>query len=140
MPPANEVCEGCFYRPQRSLGKVMFLQVSVILLTGGCASVHAGIHTPLSRHPPRSRPPGNRHPPGADTPLGSRHPSPEHAGRYGQCAGGTHPTGMQSCYTGLSFCSQGGGCLPKCMLGYTPLRSACWEIRAISILLECILV
>ena len=23
-------------------------------------------------------------------------------------------------YTCLSFCSQGGGCLPKCMLGYTP--------------------
>ena len=27
----------------------------------------------------------------------TRHlPSAEHAGRYGQCAGGTHPTGMQS--------------------------------------------
>ena len=32
----------------------------------------------------------------------------------------------------------GGGCLPQCMLGYTPreqttpLRSACWEIRATS--------
>ena len=31
-------------------------------------------------------------PPGPGTP-----PSAEHAGRYGQCAGGTHPTGMQSC-------------------------------------------
>ena len=41
------------------------------------ASVHAGIHTP----PPRSRP-----------------PAAEHTGRYGQRAGGTHPTGMQSCY------------------------------------------
>ena len=35
--------------------------------------------------------------PGADTPPGSRHPHAEHAGRYGQRAGGTHPTGMQSC-------------------------------------------
>ena len=57
-----------FYRPQRSWGKVIFSQASVILLTGGSASVNAGI------------------PPGA-----------EHAGRYGQRAGGTHPTGMQSC-------------------------------------------
>ena len=42
--------------------------------------------------------PDQVHPPGADTPL-SRHPQPsaEHAGRYGQRAGGTHPTGMQSC-------------------------------------------
>ena len=33
------------YRPQRSWGKVMFLQASVILSTGGggSASVHAGI-------------------------------------------------------------------------------------------------
>ena len=54
----------------------MFLQVSVILLTGGVsASVHAGIHTPGSRHPPEQTPPG------ADThhweqthPPGSRHP------------------------------------------------------------------
>ena len=51
------------YRPQRSWGKVMFLHVSVILLTrGGSASVHAGIADPPgSRHPPRSRPPGSRH-------------------------------------------------------------------------------
>ena len=38
-------------------------------------------------------PPQSRHPPG------SRHPPPpgaEHAGRYGQRAGGTHPNGMQS--------------------------------------------
>ena len=61
--------------------------------------------------------PGNRHPPGADTPLGADTPTgadtqlgadtpqeqtpsrTEHAGRYGQCAGGTHPTGMQSCFS-----------------------------------------
>ena len=46
--------------------------------------------TPPSRHPPEQTPPGSR-PPGADTPPA------KHAVRYGQRAGGTHPTGMQSC-------------------------------------------
>ena len=45
------------------------------------ASVHADIPPP-EQTPPREQTP----PPGA-----------EHAGRYGQCVGGTHPTGMQSC-------------------------------------------
>ena len=64
------------------------------------ASVHAGIpHPPQSRHPPdqtppwEQTPPQEQTPPGADTPPGT-----EHAGRYGQRAGGTHPTGMQSCF------------------------------------------
>ena len=66
--------------PATKLGKVMFLQASVILLTGGGTS-----HTPGSRPPPQSRPPGSRHPPeqtlppGADTPP-SR-PRPPGAGR-----------------------------------------------------------
>ena len=58
------------YLPQRSWGKVMFLRMSVILFTGGgCLSACW------------------------DTPLGA-----VYAGRYGQQAGGTHPTGMHSCY------------------------------------------
>ena len=70
---------------------------------------------PQTRHPP------DQHPPGADTPWEqtpprpctpqSRHPpeaeppplSVVHAGRYGQQAGGMHPTGMQSCYFGGSL-------------------------------------
>ena len=53
--------------------------------------------TPLqSRYPPPEQtPPRSRYPPpprGPDTPLA------EHAGRYGQRAGGMHPTGMQSCF------------------------------------------
>ena len=56
---------------------------------------------PEADTPPRSRhPPGSRHPPWEQTPpLGADTPPPpaEHAGRYGQRAGGTHPTGMQSC-------------------------------------------
>ena len=96
LPPANEVW-----------GNIMFLQASVILLTGeGSASVHAGIPPPLgadtppasrSRHLPweQTPPPGSRHPqeqtlPEADTPPcppeqtppgadtpGSRHPPPQ---------------------------------------------------------------
>ena len=92
------------------------------------ASVHAGIPPPPKQTPPGADTPGSRHlpgadtpwgadtpqeqtppspdqtPPGADTPLGAdtpweqTPPRAEHAGRYGQRAGGTHPTGMQSCY------------------------------------------
>ena len=65
----------------------MFLHVSVILSTGGSASVHAGIPTPpLDQAPPRADP-----------------PRAVHAGRYGQQAGGMHPTGMQSCYDIILF-------------------------------------
>ena len=75
-----------YYRPQRSLAKVMLLQASVILSTGGVsASVHAGIHPPGSRYPSEQTPPKeqtpswSRHPPEqtpprADTSIGSRHP------------------------------------------------------------------
>ena len=48
-----------YHRPQRSWGKVMFLQASVILLTGGSLpQCMLGYHT--------SPPPGSRHPPTAD--------------------------------------------------------------------------
>ena len=70
LPPANEVW-----------GKVIFSEACVknsVHGGGGSASVHAGI-------PPRPPSPEQAHPPGT-----------EHAGRYGQRAGGTHPTGMQS--------------------------------------------
>ena len=107
---------GIINRPQRSWGKVMFLQVSVILLTGGvCLSACSGIPhpTPWSRHPsleqtpPGSRqPPGSRHPPWEQTPWSRTPPPPppERAGRYSQRAGGTHPTGMQSCYGNVHTC------------------------------------
>ena len=81
------------------VAKVMFLLVSVILLTGEgvSASMHAGI-------PPRSRPPPpSRHPPGADTSPEqtsprSRHPPRKQTLAYGRWAVGTHPTGMHSCF------------------------------------------
>ena len=109
----------------------MFLQASVILLTGGVPDqahtswdqVHPpGLGTPRDQvHLPGTRfTPWDRiHPPGPGTPPRNRYtppdqvqpprpgtrplqdqvhpPGAEHAGRYGQHAGGTHPTGMQSC-------------------------------------------
>ena len=104
----------------------MFLHLSVILFTGGCLPAPwadtlpwadpPGRHTPgrhpLGRHPPGQTSPLGRHPPWADTP-------------HAQTCWDT-PTPAQ------------------CMLGYTPLlRRACWDTvnkRAVSILLECILV
>ena len=56
-----------YYRPQRSWAKVMFLQASVILLTGG------GVYTPQDQTPPGADTPRTR-PPRADTPPQSRHP------------------------------------------------------------------
>ena len=71
------------YRPQRSWGKVIFSQASVILFTGegGLPQCMLGYHPPDQTPPPHQA-----HPHGA-----------EHTGRYGQRAGGMHRTGMQSC-------------------------------------------
>ena len=68
-----------FYRPPTKFAKVMFLHLFVshsVHGGGGSASVHAGIEDP----------------PGADTPRAV------HAGKYGQQVGGTHPTGMHTCF------------------------------------------
>ena len=86
-------------------GKVMFLRVSVILFTGGSASVYAGIPhpwdhtphpweqttpwdqaTPRSSYPPTPR---SRHPPGTRHHHRDQAPPPSravNAGRYGQQA------------------------------------------------------
>ena len=75
-----------YYHPQRSWGKVMFLQACVILfIGGGSASVHAGKHPPgadtrQTRHPPRDQAPS---PPGADTPPWEQTP-PDQAPTPGQ--------------------------------------------------------
>ena len=79
-----------YYRPQTKLRKVMFLHLSVILFTGGGLPLGLGVWIPPSpRHTPLplwTRPP-------LDTPL------------HSQQAGGTHPTGMHSCwYLCLSRC------------------------------------
>ena len=71
-----------YYRAQRSWAKVMFLQASVILLTGGCLpQCMLGYPLPRSRHPPRARhppleqTPQTRHPPD-QTPPRTRQPPP----------------------------------------------------------------
>ena len=74
LPPANELW-----------GKVISLHLFVILFTGGvCLSACWDI--PQGGAPPE------------ETPLGGDPPGAQHAGRYGQRTGGTHPTGMQSCF------------------------------------------
>ena len=94
-----QFCEGnIFTTRKRSLRRLCFYTRLSFCPYGG--SVQAGI-------PPLG--PGT--PPGPDTPSDqapprTRHPSPGpgtcpcavHAARYGQRAGGMHPTGMQSCY------------------------------------------
>ena len=101
------VIDFSIYRSQRSWGKVIFSQASVILLTGGggSASVHDGIPPP-GADTPRTSPPPEQTPLGADTPQSRTPPGPEHAGVYGQRAGGRHPTGMQSCLE-IYFINQG---------------------------------
>ena len=72
----------------RSCGKVMFLQLSVILFKGGgCLALGLGVYTPGHNNLP---PPAQSH---SWTPLpGLTSPY------YGKQAGGTHHTGMLSCF------------------------------------------
>ena len=65
---AAETLAANYYRPQRSWAKAMFLQASVIMLTKGSASVHAGIPPP-GRRPPGRRPPGKEAPPRKEAPT-----------------------------------------------------------------------
>ena len=69
----------------------MFLQVSVCP-QGGLPQCMLG-YPPRPRRPPLCQ--GD--PPAKETPCQGDPPGTEHAGRYGQCVGGMHPTGMQSC-------------------------------------------
>ena len=100
----------------------MLLHLSVILITGGSATHTPPGQTPLGRHPQTpwadtptpadtsSRHPLGRHPPGqtpsprqippsGQTPPWANTPPVQCMLGYGQKAGGTHPTGMQSCLT-----------------------------------------
>ena len=88
LPPTNEAC-----------GKVMFLHLSVILFRGcipACSGWGRGVHPP----PRQTSPPGRHTPPG-QTPR-SDAPLSNNTG-YGQQAGGTHPTGMHSCFWCLIY-------------------------------------
>ena len=82
--PAEFGAKTYIYRPQRSCGKVMFSQASVILSTGDVAE------TPLGRHPPGRHPLCPVH-------AGINSPPPPMA----TAVDGTHPTGMHSCSASL---------------------------------------
>ena len=88
---------------KRSCGKVMFLHLSVILLTGGEGGRESG-QPPWMQTPqgwadhPRCRTPGvGQIPPMQTLPGLVRHPPGSTTG-YDQQAGGTHPTGMHTCF------------------------------------------
>ena len=106
LPPANEVW-----------GKVIFSEACVKnSLHRGVPQCMLGYHPPgpcthplgpctPPDHAPRdhAHPPGTMHTPGPCTPWDhappwnhAPPPGAQHAGKYGQRAGGTHPTGMQS--------------------------------------------
>ena len=108
-----------FFRPQRSCGKVMFIDLSVILFTGRGVS---GRHTPLGRHPLAWADPLGRHP------LG-RH-SPPHLGRQ-TVPLGRHPMGRPPPRQTPQVDTSHGQTRPP------PRRPLKWTVR---ILLECILV
>ena len=129
--PIN-LCHGCPYKVRdaiihciftarkRSLGTLCFYTCLSFCPQGGiCPIAYWDTHTP---RPEADTPPDQRqvHPPWDQRqvsprtrdryqppPQGRTHPrSAVHAGRYRQQAGGTHPTGMQSCtncYSTLDF-------------------------------------
>ena len=78
----------------------MFLHLCVIL-SPVCHADPPGLGRPprVGQTPPRSRPPLDAAPRVGQTPLGCRSPQvwADPPPRYGQQAGGTHPTGMHTC-------------------------------------------
>ena len=75
----------------------MFLHLFVILFTGG----RGCLPHPRADTPPGQTPPQADTPPWVNTPWADTPPAQCMLG-YGQQAGSTHPTGMQSCL--LKFC------------------------------------
>ena len=135
------------YRPQRSWGKVIFSQASVILSTGagacvvpggvcGCrggACVAAGEHAWLLGGVCGSQEcilGGHAWLLGGGVVAGGRRAWD--TARYGQWAGGTHPTGMHSCYNGCLPATssrildqEATGCTPPCRI--CPCRCVRWS-------------
>ena len=94
---------------KRSLRRLCFHRCRSVQKEGGICPIACWDTPPGPDPPPESDPPGADTSPGADTlpvtdtppeqtPSQSRQPPRAvHAGRYGQQAGGTHPTGMHTC-------------------------------------------
>ena len=87
------MCAWFIFTARNEVG-ARFLHVCVILFTGGgLPQCMLGYHPPPGPGTPQEQTPRDQAPsPESGTPRA------EHAGRYGQRVGGTHPTGMQSCY------------------------------------------
>ena len=92
-----------FTARKRSLGQGnIFTPVCHSVHRGGLPQCMMGYHPPRTRYPPGPGTPPDQAPPRPGTPSDQvppdqAPPCTAHAGRYGQRAGGTHPTGMQSC-------------------------------------------
>ena len=106
-----------FYQPQRSWAKLIFLHLSVILLTGGVPGLVLGgvpglVPGGVPGRPLQDQvPPRTGTPPGPGTPPDQVPPRTRYPPRirytptppdqvppkYGQRVAGTHPTGMHSC-------------------------------------------
>ena len=71
-----------FYRPQRSWANVMFLQVCVILFTGGGCLPQRMLGYPPEQTPPRADTPWEQTPPRADIPLEQTPPPSRPPSRY----------------------------------------------------------
>ena len=135
----RELCTGgkfYIYRPQRSWGKVMFLQASVILLTGG--GVLDQVHPQDQVYPPGpGTPPGTRYTPmtrytplGPGTPPQTRYIPPDQVHPWDQVhlpGPGTppwdqvHPPGPGT-PPGTRYSPPGPGTAPR--------RRACWQVRS----------
>ena len=118
LPPATKLGQG-----------YVFTGVCDSVNRGGVTS-HPPEQTPQSRHPPGAHnPPGaDTNPPGAETTPPEQTPTPsEHAVRYGQRAGGTHPTGMQSCLNMLR-CDRSVALLDQ--IGFSEVIDICGSKRA----------
>ena len=138
---ANEVC-----------GKVIFLHLFVILFTGGMPGPTGGCLSPGGESVPRgvSAPGGSALGEGVPAPMGV----PGGDLQTATAAGGMHPTGMHSCFTGVCL-STGEGSLSLVPCSFrgslsrvspwteTPLDRdppLCGKEWEVSNLLECILV
>ena len=135
-----------YYRPQRNWGKVMFLQASVILLTGGClAPCMLGLHTPPgSRHLPKQKTPRSRYPPRADT-AQSRHPPPgeQTPPRADNTPEQTPPPRVDTAHPTHPEQTPPGADPPTADTPPSPAQSMLgdtFNVRAVPILLECNLV
>ena len=100
-----ELISKYYYCLRRSWGKVIFSEVCVRNSVHGGGLPHCMLwYTPTPSPPDQRQAPWDQTPPQTGTPRDQTHspwdktpPNAVHAGRYGQKAGGTHPTGMQSC-------------------------------------------